>query len=120
MHSKTNIPILQCAPPQPASDRPSMLGGIDSVSFGIFDPAFGHRAEDIGFGGSLRGFFDRLDALDLKTEVMDSPGERRRVNQGEIQKAVGKIDGAVFSPMLFLHAKNLLVVLRAFFAVPHV
>ena len=99
------------------SDRPSMFGGVDSVSLGIFDPAFGHRTEDIGFSGGLRCLFDLLYAIDLKPKMMDTPGESVRIDQREIHKAVGEIDRPVLSPMFFLQSENLLVVLRAFFRV---
>ncbi len=76
-----------------------MLGSIDSVSFRITNPAFGHCAEGIDLGRGLRAFFDGLNALDLKTEVMDPPRERVRVDQGEIHKTVRETDRAVGSPI---------------------
>src|SRR5262249_21619111 len=102
------------------SDRPSMFGSIDTVSFGIFDPAFGHRAKNIRLCGGLGFLFNLFDALNLKTKMVDSPRQPVRIDWSKIDEAVGKIDRPILTPILFLQPENLFIVLRAFFPVLHV
>lgn len=101
-------------------DRPAVLGDVHPVPLRVLDPALGDRAEGIVLGLGLGDLFDRLYALDLKSEMMDSPRMPVGADQRHIDESVGKIDGAVGSARLLLHAENPFVIIRRLFPIPEV
>ena len=50
-----------------------MLGHVDAVAFGVFDPTFRNGSVGVVLGFRVGNFLDFFDAIDLETKVVDSP-----------------------------------------------
>src|SRR6266481_7092139 len=71
----------------PRSNRPAMLGHINTVTFDIFDPAFRNGSVGVVLGFRVGNFLDFFHAIDFETKVMDSPRIFFGMDESEIEMA---------------------------------
>src|SRR5262245_16076874 len=99
-------------------NRPSVLGYIHAVAFGVSYPLLRSRSRHVVLCGSVGGFLNLRDTPNLETKVVKSRPLASRVDQGQTDVAVGKIDATVRTTVLFFHPKDGFIVFRKLFPLP--
>jgi len=89
-------------------NRPSVLGYIHAVAFGVSYPLLRSRSRHVILCGSVGGFLNLRDAPNLETKVAKSRPLGFRVDQGQTDVTVGKIDATVRTALLSSIRKTVL------------